>query len=112
MVHYSRVINGLIAYINNEMAAAFNGSWESWIIRTFAALAGGKAEKLFRTLANNGIIKALDLIDGENVNIEQFMAELKRNAQQGTATVRLPIIGPVTFNASDVDSLHRYIMGA
>lgn len=111
MVHYSRVINGLVTYINNEMAAAFNGSWESWIIRTFAGLAAGKAERLFRSLSGNGIIKALDLIDGENINIEAFMAELKKQAQQGSATIKLPIVGPVTFNSSDVDALHRYIMG-
>jgi hypothetical protein len=111
MVHYSRVINGLITYVNNELAAAFNGSWEAWIIRTFAGLAGNKADKLFRALADNNIIKALDLIDGENVNIELFMPEFKRQAQQNAATIKLPVIGPVTFTAADVDALHRYIMG-
>ena len=100
-----------MAYINNEMAAAFNGSWEAWIIRTFAGLASTKAEKLFRTLSGNNIIKALELIDGENVNIELFLPELKKQAQQGSATIKLPIVGPVTFNSGDVDALHRYILG-
>lgn len=111
MVHYSRVINGLIAYINNDIAASFNGALQGWIIRTFAGLAAGKAEHLFGALASSPIIKALDLVDGENVNIEAFMAELKKHAQQGSATVNLPIIGAVTFNSGDVDSLHRHIMG-
>ena len=111
MMHYTRVINGLIAYINNELAGQFNGSWQGWIIRTFAGLATTKAENIFRSISGSGLIKALDLVDGENINIELFMSELKRNAQQSTATINLPIIGAVTFNGNDVDALHRYIIG-
>lgn len=111
MVHYTRVINGIAAYIDKELASAFNGSWEAWIIRTFAGLAAAKAEKLFRSLSGNGIIKALELIDGDNINIEEFIKELKKQAQQGSATIKLPIVGAVTFNVSDVESLHRYIIG-
>ena len=111
MMHYTRVISGLIAYINNDLAAAFNGSWQSWIIRTLAGLATTKAENIFRSVADSSLIKALGLVDGENINIDLFMSELKRNAQQSTATVNLPIIGAVTFNANDVDTLHRYIIG-
>ena len=111
MIHYSRVINGIVAYIDKELASAFNGSWEAWIIRTFAGLAATKAEKLFHSLSGNGIIKALELIDGENINIETFIKELKKQAQQGSATIKLPIVGAVTFTVTDVDSLHRYILG-
>ena len=110
-MHYTRVINGLISYINNELAGQFTGGWQSWIIRTLAGLATTKAENIFRTVADSGLIKALGLVDGENINIELFMSELKRNAQQNTATVNLPIIGAVTFNGNDVDTLHRYILG-
>lgn len=111
MVHYSRVINGLITYISKDIAGSFTGGWENWIIKTFAGLAYGKSEKIFRTLAKSPIIAVLDLVDGENVDIEAFLAELKKHAQQGTATVNLPVVGPVTFSSGDVDALHRYIMG-
>ena len=38
------------------------------------------------------------------------IAELRKQAQRGAATIDIPIVGPVTFTATDVDSLYRHIM--
>lgn len=111
MIHYTRVIQGLLAFIENELASKLNGSWKAWLLRGMASIAAGKAEPLFRTLAGNSIITALGLIDGENVNVDVIMAELRKQAQAGTATIDIPMIGPVTFGLADVESLNRYVRG-
>lgn len=111
MIHYSRVIQGLLTYIENEMAAKLAGSWKAWVLRGAAGIASAKAEPLFRTLARNPIVTTLGLIDGENVNVDAIMSELRKQAQAGPATIDIPMIGPYTIGLQDVDTLNLYIRG-
>lgn len=111
MIHYTRVIQGLMAYIENEMASKLAGSWKAWLLRGAAGIASAKAEPLFRTLAGNPIVTALGLIDGENVNVDAIMGELRKQAQAGPATIDIPMIGPYTIGVQDVDALNRYVRG-
>ena len=74
-----------------------------------AGIAVGRAEQVFMSLKDNAIMAALGLVEGENVNVDVLYSELKKQAQKGTATITLPVLGPVTFSASDVDALFRYI---
>lgn len=111
MIHYTRVIQGLLAYIENEMASKLAGSWKAWLLRGIAGIASAKAEPLFRMLAGNPIVTALGLIDGENVNIDAIMGELRKQAQAGPATIDIQWIGPYTIGPADVEALNRYIRG-
>ena len=114
MVHYTKVINGLIGYINQDILAQLNGNIVKWVAGTVVELAAKEAEKLFHALANNAMVKALDVIDGENVNVEKIYPILLGQARKGSATLALPIplVPPVTFTDKDVESLYRHIMGA
>lgn len=111
MVHYSRVINGLLRYIDKEMAAKLAGSWKAWGLRVIASMAAGKAEALFNMVASKPMASVIGLIDGENVNLDGIMGELRKVAQGSTATLDIPIIGPYTIGLSDVEALDRYIRG-
>lgn len=112
MIHYSRVIQGITRYIDAELVSKMAGSWKAWALGSAAGIAMTKAENLFRMIAGNPVAAALGVIDGENVNVDVIMAELRKQAQRGTATLDIPLIGPITFNASDVDALDRHIKGA
>lgn len=111
MIHYTRVIQGLLTYVENEMAAKLAGSWKAWVLRGAAGIAAAKAEPLFRMLAGNPIVTALGLVEGENVNVDAIMGELRKQAQTGTATIDVPMIGPYTIGVQDVDALNRYVRG-
>lgn len=111
MIHYTRVIQGLVAFIENELAAKLAGSWKAWLLRGMAGIAASRAEPIYRLLADKPIIKTLGLVDGENVNVDVIMAELRKQAQAGTATVDIAMIGPVTFGLPDVEALNRYVRG-
>lgn len=111
MVHYSRVLQGIASYIDNEMLPALNGSWKSWLLGSMAGIVIANGEQMFRQYKDNPLLASLRLVDGENINVELIVAELRKQAQKGTATISLPIIGPVTFGSSDVEKLYHYIRG-
>lgn len=111
MIHYSKVVNGLMSYVDNEIVAKMNGSLKGWGVGIIAGLLGRKADQVFATLRNNPIAASLGLIDGEMVDVEAVYSEALRMAQRGSATVNVPMIGAVTFSAVDVESLYRYIIG-
>lgn len=112
MVHYSKVINGVTRYIRDDILAQLNGSMPKWIGGVAVELAAQEAEKIYRTLADNAMVKTLNVIDGENVNIEKIYPLLLSEARQGSATLSLPLVPPITFTEKDVESLYRHIMGA
>lgn len=112
MVHKSRVVRGVASFIDAEIVSKLSGSWKAWAVGGLAGIAVARVDGLFSYLSNNAMVKALGLIDGENVDIDIIIAELRKQAQRGTATVDIPMIGPVTFGPADVDSLHRHIMQA
>lgn len=111
MLHYSRVINGILLYIENEMAGKLAGSLKGWVLSVLAGMAAVRAESLFGTLANNPVAVAVGIIDGENVNVDEFMAGLRKKAQNDTATIPIPGLGPYTIGIADVNALERYIRG-
>lgn len=112
MVHKSRVLYGIAGYIDDEIVAKLSGSWKAWAVGGLAGIAMSRADGLITQYASNPLVKALGLIDGENIDVDVIMAELRKQAQKGSATVDVPLIGPITFGAADIDSLHRHIMQA
>lgn len=112
MIHKSRVMQGIAAYIDNEIVSQMSGSWRSWVVGSVAGIALSRADEMLTSLAANPIVKALGLIEGENIDVETIYEELRRQAQKGAATVELPMLGAITFSVADVDSLYRYIKGA
>lgn len=111
MVHYSKVVNGLMSYVDNEIVAKMNGSLKGWGVGIVAGLLGRKADQVFTALRNNPIAASLGLIDGEMVDVEAVYSEALRMAQRGSATVNVPMLGAITFTTADVESLYRYIIG-
>ena len=109
MLHYSRVIQGISNYIDTELVGKLAGSWKAWALGGMAGIALSRGEHLFQAIKSNPVMAALGLVEGENVNVDLLYSELKKQAQKGTATVTLPVIGLVTFGPSDVDVLFRYI---
>lgn len=112
MVHYSKVINGLATFIDREIIAKMAGGWRSWMIGSAAGVALARAEQVYRKLADNEMLRSLGVIDGENVDIDIIYEQLRQQANHGSMTIDLPLIGGITFGVADVDALYRYIKGA
>ena len=112
MVHKSKVLNGIAAYVDAEIVSKMAGSWKAWVVGGAAGLAVARADALIGELGKNPMVTALGLMQGENIDVEGIYAELLKQAQKGSATVDLPVVGLITFGVADVESLYRHIMGA
>ena len=111
MVHKSKVLHGIAGYIDDEIVAKMAGGWKAWAVGGLAGIAVSRADVLIAKLTANPMVQALGLIDGEMIDAEALIAELRKQAQRSAATIDVPLIGPITFTATDVDSLYRHIMG-
>lgn len=111
MIHYTRVVQGILCYVKDEMTARLAGSWKAWALGLFAAMTWNNVETLMQKLSKNNIVTTLGLIEGENVNVDAIMPELRKQAQNSTATINIPMIGAYTIGLADVDALDRYIRG-
>ena len=111
MVHYSKVVSGIVTFVDRDMVQRMAGSWKAWAVGGIVALAARKAPEVFDRLRSDRIVQAMGLIDGEMVDVEAIYAELLKQAQKASATVEVPMIGAVTYSAKDVEELYRCIMG-
>lgn len=112
MIHKSRVMRGIGSYVDDEIVSKMAGSWKAWLIGGLAGLAAARADALVGQLANNPMVAALGVVDGENIDVDAIYTELLKQAQKGSMTIDLPVIGPITFGVADVESLYRHIVGA
>jgi hypothetical protein len=111
MVHYTRVIQGVADYVDHELLPALNGSWKAWLLGGMTGIVAAQGDALFKQYKDMPLLASLRLIDGENINVDLIHAEMRKQAQKGTATLSVPAIGPVTFGPSDVEKLFHYIRG-
>lgn len=109
MIHYTRVLQGIASFIDNELVGKLAGSWKAWLLGGLAGIAMSNGERMFNQYKDMPVLAALGLVDGENINVDAIYAELKKQAQKGTATATFPMIGAVTFGPADIDALYRYI---
>ena len=112
MIHYTKVVQGLMAYADAEILSKMGGSLKAWMIGVFLDLIGGSAENVYRWVQSIPLIDPLHVIDGENVDVDRLYALLRKRAQNGPATENIRFVGPITFTTADVDALYRYIKGA
>lgn len=109
MVHYTKVLSGLAAYIDHELISQMGGSVKGWIAGAAAALMLERGKQAALEAMRAPMLKELGLVDGENVDVDAIYSALLEQARKGSATATLPLIGPVTFRESDVEALYRYI---
>lgn len=109
MVHYTKVLSGLAAYIDHELISQMGGSVKGWIAGAAAALMLERGKQAALEAMRAPMLKELGLVDGENVDVDAIYSALLEQARKGSATATLPLIGPVTFKESDVEALYRYI---
>ena len=111
MVHYSKVSNGLMAYAKDEIVSKFNGTLLGWGTAIASGIIAARTEEIFRAIRNHPALRIAGLVDGEMIDIDIIYAEALKASQKTSATVNVPIIGPITFTTKDVESLYRYIIG-
>ena len=109
MYHYKQVIEGLVKFVDEELVKKMTGL-NRWLIGTGAGIVGNKAEKVFHSLKDIGLLHTLELIDDDNVNIHCIYTELLKQAAHGPIHIEIPMLGTITLSKSDVEKMYRYII--
>lgn len=111
MVAYTKMINGLSKYVDEEIVNKLTG-YQKWVIGAGAGIMLNKATNVFNTLKNNPLIKSMEIInEKDEIDIELIYRELKKQAQKGAVTVEVPMAGVLTLNEQDVDKIYSMIVG-
>lgn len=112
MVEFNRVIDGLARYLNNNFYSKLN-DWQEVLARIAVGRIIGNPEALKQSLMANGVVRTFAVMDSEgNVDLENLARDLKREIERkGKISVEIPIIGKLSFVASDIDEIYREITG-
>lgn len=111
MIHKSKIASGLATYVERELAAQFAGSLKGWGVAMVGGVIKARADRVLDLLMQIPAVRIMGIAEGEMIDDELLFATLAEAARQSSATVELPVLGPVTFTGKDVDALHRYVIG-
>ena len=109
MVHYKQAIDGITRYIDSEIVPKMDGL-QKWIFGTGASIAMRKADEMFHQFKDHQLLKALDLVKGEDINIELIYEELIKQANQSAVKIEIPLLGTLSLNKDDIEKMYRIIM--
>ena len=109
MVHYKQAIDGIARYIDAEIVPKMDGL-QRWIFGTGAGIAMRKADEIFHQFKDHQLLKALDLVKGEDINIELIYEELIKQANQSAVKIEIPLLGTLSLNKDDIEKMYRIIM--
>ena len=112
MVAFEKVLEGIVKYIDREIFPQPNmNEWQEVLARIAVSRIYGNREALKTKLINNSFIRTFGVIDDEGmVDIDSLAEDLKKQIEEkGKLTVSIPVLGKLTFKASDVDVLRNTI---
>lgn len=111
MISIAKFRNGIHKYLERELIASMGG-WQKWVFGAGAALLLNRLETIMTGLQNNPIIKMMDVMDGDQINIEALYAAFREQAQTAPAVIEIPGIGTIKMATSDIDVLYSVLMEA
>jgi hypothetical protein len=109
---FSKVIDGISKYINGELYPEMNDLQE-FAARLMIGRIISNQEDIKNSFIDNGFIRTFGVVDCDGmVDVDGLIADVKREIQrQEKISFAIPMFGTFTFRPSDVDTLHRYIVG-
>lgn len=111
MVHYTKVFQGFAAFLDQEIMPRLSGI-SKWLFGGAAELALLNAQKNFQAVKGSPLISMLDVVHGEEIDVDKAYQVIRKQAEREPAVIALPVIGEVKLNEGDVDTIYRLIKGA
>ena len=109
MVTYNQVVNGMAKYIDQEIINKIQG-WQRWALGAGAGIMMNKGTNIFNSLKMHPVVQMLEVIDeNDMIDIDTIYGEIRKQAEKGSATVEIPMVGSITLTKDDVDKLYRLI---
>lgn len=113
MVTVEQIEKGFARWLDNELMPHFpaNG-WKKVVAGTAASIMIKRGGAMISSLAENSIVKALEVAKDGMIDIELLRDELKENMVSTGLKIDIPIVGAITLNKGDIDVIAQYIMEA
>lgn len=110
MYSAEQVVNGIIAYADNEVMVKLPTTGK-WVMGTIIGIASQKVHRVVETLQDNIIVQMLDVVDESgNIDVDTVVVALKEASEKyGNLHIDLPLVGNMAFTSSDVEKLRTYI---
>ena len=110
MVTISQSQKGFSLFIDNEVAAAFDG-WQKSIIAGGAALLAANFPNIVKTYAEHPLVAAFGIYDINTgmVNIEAVHSTFVPKMGTDKIPITIPKIGTIKIGREEIDTLMRYI---
>ena len=110
-MHFDRVINGIIRYLNAEVYIGMN-DWQEMIARMAVSRLLSRKDQLRESLIANPFVKTFGIIDDAGmVDVDGLLDDIRvQISEKGKLEFSIPMFGKFTFRENDVDRLRQLIM--
>lgn len=111
MITMGKFKNGVANYLDREILPSVDG-WKKWVFGAGAIILIDRMENVIRSAANNPAVKMMDIIHGDNIDIETVYHAVREQAATTPAVIEIPAIGSFKMGVADIDTLYKMIMEA
>lgn len=109
MVTMERLKKGIQLYLEKEIIPSLGG-WQKWMFGAGASILVNRAEEILRNLESMPVVKAMNIIQGDKVDIEIVYEAVREQAKNTPAVIEIPAIGTIRLGAADIDKIYQTIM--
>lgn len=105
-----KVVNGLIQYVDEQVLNNLPTAGK-WLVGTGVGIATTKVNDVVSMLNDNEIVKLMGIVDEQGMyDVDLIADNMKKAAQRyGNMSLRVPMVGMLTFTEEDVEALRNYI---
>lgn len=108
-VTVNQVSEGIATYIDRELVPKVPGI-RKWIL----GMSGAYVSKISQSMIENNrkiLVSSGIMSEDGMIDIDTLITQLKISATaNGPVTEHIPILGDITFDSTDIDKLHTYIV--
>lgn len=110
-VKFETVVEGVNRYIDKEIYSGLNDAQE-FLARLVVGRVNQNAEGIKQFLMTNGVMRTMGIVDSDGmVDLEQLLGDVKREIERKESLkISVPMLGTLTFKATDVDVLYDMIV--
>ena len=108
-----QVQRGFVNFVDNEVAAAFEG-WQKAVVAGAAGLIAANLPNLVKTYGSQPIVAIMGVYDANsgNINIDALYNHFVPRLGSDKIPIPIPKIGTIRMGRDEIDLLMRYIKEA
>lgn len=109
MIEIKKATQGLYDYLDKKVMPQLPAG-KQFVAGMVLGLVGNQAEEMLRALGENELMKSLNLINGDQIDIDRVFAAAKAQFEKTPdLPIDIPLIGRLNFRLDDLRDLYQII---